>query len=362
MDLAIIGGGLAGLVAAFDLVGAGRRVALYDDQAGVGGQVRTRFQNGFLIEEGAEGFVAADTAVPALCRDLGLADQIIPQLERRSLLLRAGTLSDLSTRDAATLLGIPVPDESAPGGLCSLQGGMGVLPHTLARALTGKADVFPERCVTRIERRHGQWRLTTSDGATLDVPQVLLAVPPRAAAALLEPVDPEAAALLGTFLLTSNLCVSLGYPRTSVSHPLAATGLVVAPGDETANGLRACAFSSSKFLNRAPASSVLLRAFFRPEPVELKAPDKDWIERSVRALGPALGLSGAPTEALVSRWPEAIPQYGPGYPDLMTRLHGRLDRLGSIHLAGAAYLPGGVPGAIRSGRSLARTVAGPLPV
>src|SRR5881409_2638739 len=117
MDIAIVGGGLAGLTAAFDLVQAGRRVTVFDDQAEVGGQVRTQRQDGFLIEHGAEGFVAAGTAVPALCRDLGIDDAIIPQLEHRSLVYRGGALSELSSRDAATLLGIPVPGESEARGL-----------------------------------------------------------------------------------------------------------------------------------------------------------------------------------------------------------------------------------------------------
>ncbi|MSR06300.1 MAG: FAD-binding protein [Gemmatimonadetes bacterium] len=362
MDLAIIGGGLAGLVAAFELAGAGRRVALYEAQAQAGGQVRTRHQNGYLIEEGAEGFVAADVAVPALCKELGLADQIIPQLERRSLLLRGGSLSDLSTRDGAALLGIPVPDESRPGGLSSLKAGMGALPHALLNTLKGKVEIFSDCPVTRIDRANGQWRLTTSGGATREAPNVLLAVPPRAAAALIAPIDPEAAALLETLVLTSNLCVSLGYPRTAVSHPLAATGFVVAPGNEGSEGLRACGFSSSKFANRAPRGTVLLRAFFRPEPDELHVSDEGWVDRSVRVLGAVLGLSGTPAEALVSRWPEAIPQYGPGHQGLVGELLGRLERLGSLHLAGAAYVPGGVPGAVRSGRDVARSVARPLPV
>src|SRR5262245_14713488 len=108
MDVAIVGGGLAGLTAAFDLVRAGRRVVLFDNQAEVGGQVRTRQDAGFVVEDGAEGFVASDTAVPALCQELGIADEIIPQRELRSLVYRNGGLSELSSREAAAMLGIPL--------------------------------------------------------------------------------------------------------------------------------------------------------------------------------------------------------------------------------------------------------------
>ena len=63
MRVGVIGGGLAGLVAAYDLVNAGAEVVLFSDTPSLGGQIRTRREGGFVIEEGAEGWVAADPDV-----------------------------------------------------------------------------------------------------------------------------------------------------------------------------------------------------------------------------------------------------------------------------------------------------------
>src|SRR6185503_14629526 len=170
--------------------------------------------------------------IPALCKDLGIAGEIIPQRERRSLIVRAGVMSELSNREAAALLGIPLPDESAPGGLCSLRTGMGSLADALVEQLTGTAELHTRCTVARVEQRAGGWRLTLADGRVFDARRLVIAAPPPAAAALLQPLDLEAAALLRTITLTSNVCVSLALPRTGVAHDLTASGLVMASGEQ----------------------------------------------------------------------------------------------------------------------------------
>jgi protoporphyrinogen oxidase len=362
MDIAIVGGGPAGLAAAYDLARAGGRVALYDDQPEVGGQLRTRREHGFLIEEGAEGFVAGDTAVPALCRELGIVDQIVPQIERRSLLYQNQALSPLSSRDGASLLGIPVPDEAGPGGLSTLRNGMQALTDALANAFRKLGEVKVNHTVTGIERHNGEWRVTVANGASVVARHLVLAVPPRASARLLAPLDPEAAAILGGVVLTSNVSVSLAYERRHVANPLAASGLVVAPDEPDGGGLRACAFCSSKFERRAPEGYALLRAFYRPNAADMAVANAEWVRRATETLGNILGITTEPAHAWVSRWPEAIPQYDEDHRNIMSQLELRTKTLGELHLAGAAYSPGGIPGAVRSGRDLARQLSGPLPV
>ena len=362
MDIAIVGGGLAGLAAAHDLARSGSDVALFDAQPAVGGQVRTRREHGFLVEEGAEGFVAGDTTVPDLCRDLGIASQIVPQLERRSLLYRDRVLSPLPPRDAATLLGIPVPDESGPGGLSTLRDGMQSLTEALAEAFRSKGELKVDDAVTRIERRNGQWLLTTARETTSLARRVVLALPPRAAALLLGPLDPAAAEIMGNVVLTSNVSVSLAYRRRAVTHPLDVSGVVIGPGEPEMHGLRACSFCSSKFEHRAPEGYVLLRAFFRPTETQIAESDAEWVRRATETVGTILGITGDPVRTWVSRWPEAIPQFGDEHSNLMSRLELRIALVDGLHLAGAAYRPGGVPGAVRSGRDLARQISGPLPV
>ena len=67
MHAVVVGGGLAGLVAARHLAEAGLEVELLERQDGVGGRVRTRYVDGFTLDRG---FQVLFTAYPAARREL----------------------------------------------------------------------------------------------------------------------------------------------------------------------------------------------------------------------------------------------------------------------------------------------------
>jgi len=81
--IAIIGGGIAGLSAAYFLEKARRAGAplqwkLFEKSARLGGVIRTEQQNGFILEAGPDSFLTAKPDALALCRELGIEDQVIP--------------------------------------------------------------------------------------------------------------------------------------------------------------------------------------------------------------------------------------------------------------------------------------------
>lgn len=55
-DATVVGGGLAGLVAATRLAEAGADVTLYERRPEVGGRVRTETVNGFTLDRGFQVF------------------------------------------------------------------------------------------------------------------------------------------------------------------------------------------------------------------------------------------------------------------------------------------------------------------
>jgi oxygen-dependent protoporphyrinogen oxidase len=79
-SIVILGGGIAGLSAAWELHRAGRDFVLLEAAAQCGGVIATRPRDGFLPEAGPESFLAFKPAAAALCRELGLADALIPPL------------------------------------------------------------------------------------------------------------------------------------------------------------------------------------------------------------------------------------------------------------------------------------------
>lgn len=73
----IIGGGIAGLSAAYYLNKAGIRPTLIERAPRLGGVIQTTTQQGCVLEAGPDGFMAAKPWAMDLIREVGLADEII---------------------------------------------------------------------------------------------------------------------------------------------------------------------------------------------------------------------------------------------------------------------------------------------
>ncbi|MBA3485179.1 MAG: protoporphyrinogen oxidase [Pirellulales bacterium] len=99
--IAVIGGGISGLAAAHRLRRLLPRAELRVFELGerLGGPLHTLRSGDSLLEQGADSFLIKTPWALDLCRDLGLADQLIPTNEqhRRALVVRNGKL-------------LPVPD------------------------------------------------------------------------------------------------------------------------------------------------------------------------------------------------------------------------------------------------------------
>lgn len=355
MQVVVVGGGIAGLTAAVELADGSRSVTVLEASGRFGGQIATERSNGFVIEQGAEGFVARSAAVAELCARIGITAGLLTQTTRRTLGWREGRLLELRDGEAAGLLGIPVDPEELGQGLQSLSGGMEDLIEALLGNLRSKARLHTESRVSALRHDVGAWRLDCAEGKSLKADAVILALPSRQAEPLLAPLV-GAGSLDGQLRYGSTVTVTLAYTREAVAHPLDASGFVV-DSPECA-GLRACTFSSSKFPGRAPHGWCLLRAFFTPEPAGVEDGDRGWSERAHRVLAPILGLSANPERRWVCRWPAALPRYSPGHAAAVARLRRSLGRLGRIECAGSGFDGGGIDGAVRSGLAAARRLVG----
>jgi oxygen-dependent protoporphyrinogen oxidase len=101
----VVGGGIAGLAAAYDLTRAGSDVVVVEAAERPGGLILTERVDGFLIDAGPDSLLAQKPAGLQLCAELGLADRLQPTLPpRTAFVLRNGRLHAL-TRPA--VLGVP---------------------------------------------------------------------------------------------------------------------------------------------------------------------------------------------------------------------------------------------------------------
>jgi len=239
------------------------------------------------------------------------------------------------------------------GQFVSFQNGMQTLIDGISRRLADSGVEIAYRQVTSLRPAAGGWRLELADGSPLDATGVVVAVPPRVASRLLEPVAPALAADLGGIETAGAAIVSLGFAREQGGHPLAAAGMVV----PRASGRRllAASFSSSKFAGRAPTGSVLIRGFIGGalDPGVASLPDQEVIALVLSDLSEMLGIRGRPTLVRIDRWHDAMPQYHVGHCDRIARIQQAEAALPGFGLAGGAYTGVGIPQVIGSGQRAA---------
>jgi oxygen-dependent protoporphyrinogen oxidase len=97
--IAIIGGGIAGLSAAFYLekargAGASLQWVLFEKSDRLGGVIQTERRDGFVIEAGPDSFLSVKPDAARLCNELGIGDQLISSndFSRKTYILVKGSL------------------------------------------------------------------------------------------------------------------------------------------------------------------------------------------------------------------------------------------------------------------------------
>jgi oxygen-dependent protoporphyrinogen oxidase len=104
-DVVIIGAGISGLSAAWELVQRGHRPVVLERATRAGGVILTEQHNGFVVDAGPDSLLVQKPAAIELCRELGLGSRLVPTLPPRTAFVqRAGRLHALPE---ASILGIP---------------------------------------------------------------------------------------------------------------------------------------------------------------------------------------------------------------------------------------------------------------
>ncbi|MGJ9373542.1 protoporphyrinogen/coproporphyrinogen oxidase [Nesterenkonia sp. CF4.4] len=108
--VAVVGGGIAGLIAAWDLARAGATVQIFEAGDRLGGAIGAHVMGGVAYDAGAEAFATRSPVVPKLLQELGLDEQVVAPQHSAAWL----QLPDLAAPLPATgILGIPA-DPLAP--------------------------------------------------------------------------------------------------------------------------------------------------------------------------------------------------------------------------------------------------------
>jgi protoporphyrinogen/coproporphyrinogen III oxidase len=461
----VVGGGISGLTAAWELTGGARpgadapEVVVLESSSRLGGALRSDEFGGRIVDMGPDGFLGRRPEAVDLCREVGLADALVPiagrgasvwargrlrplpeglalgiptrfwptarsgvlgvrgqlGLARDAVLPRpdlwgpigdrsvgplvarklgqrvvdalvdpliggihAGSVDDMSAAAvfppllaAAQRRGglmralraeVPAPDPDGSPLFWSLDGGMALLVRTLAARLGERGvDICLSAPAARLERADDGWAVW-SGGQACAADALVLATPAPVTAALLQPHDDEAAALLQAIEYASVALVTFRAAAGDVPSPLHGTGFLV-PRRSPHKGrdawaVTACTFLDRKWSHLARDGEVLLRASLgrMDDPRPDGWSDAEATERAWDELGVLLGVTGSPLEAVVVRCPGALPQYRVHHLLRTAGTESAVARLGGVAVAGAAYHGVGIPACIASGRAAAHVL------
>ncbi len=339
----VVGAGIAGLAAAWDLSRAGADVTVLESERRPGGVIVTERRDGFLVEGGPDGFLASEPDLPALAAELGIADRVVAQLARGSARWTGKGFEPLEEGGAAALLGIDARGASLAAGFCTFVDGMGELVAALAERLVGAQHAAP---LLRVAQG-------VTGGSAHEAAAVVLALPSYAAGRWLEQVGVPHARALADVVYAPSITVSLAYRADQIGRALDGTGFVVGAKHAAPLQLRACTYASSKFAGRAPDGHVLLRAFLAPV-------DGDPESLAHAQLTAILKIRGAPLWSRAFHWTRGLPRYREHHAAHVALVRERLGRLAPLAICGAGYDGAGVSACVRSGREAARVVLGRL--
>jgi protoporphyrinogen/coproporphyrinogen III oxidase len=240
------------------------------------------------------------------------------------------------------------------------------VPGGLSRLVAAVADASGARLrlgrpVRELSPAGAGWRLvvgSTRDPEAVEVDAVVLALPARPAARLLQGVDRVAADRLEEVDYASVALVSLVLPAGA---PLPERSGLLVPASEGAT-IKAATFFTRKWPHLAGEQRpTVVRASVGRygEQRVLQLTDEELVRVAHADLSAILGQPlPAPHAAHVQRWGGALPQYAPGHLDLVAGVRAALPA--TLRLAGAGYDGVGIPACIRSGQRAADAVVAAL--
>jgi oxygen-dependent protoporphyrinogen oxidase len=221
-------------------------------------------------------------------------------------------LAALEEQHGSVLRGFAASQKGKTGArrrTITLRGGVQTLTDALATRLT---NYHLGQAITSVSQTAPhQYKLATATqgdlGATYS--HLALAVPAYAAAELLRPLHPAAAAALAAVRYPPMTLVYSAYDRSAVMHPLAGFGALNprVEGTYSAGSI----WTSSLFPDRVPAGQVLFTSFVGGAQFAQQAQEPEAAQLAAvhQELSQLYGIEGAPRWQGRYYWPRSIPQF-----------------------------------------------------
>jgi protoporphyrinogen/coproporphyrinogen III oxidase len=135
--VAVVGGGIAGLTAAYHAARSGARVTLLEGSGDVGGKLRATDIAGLPVDEGAEAMLARRPEGLELVRELGLGDRLVYPGTTSSAIWSRGALHDMP---AGHIMGVPADLGALARSRLLSAAGLARVPLDLLRPATPRGE------------------------------------------------------------------------------------------------------------------------------------------------------------------------------------------------------------------------------
>ena len=266
-------------------------------------------------------------------------------------------LAALEQQYGSVLRGLAKTGKAAPRRrIITLKNGVQTIADTLAARLS---SYQPGTAVTAISRAADgtyQLELTGPQGleAAPGYSHLALALPTYAAAPLLEPLFPQAAAALASVHYPPMSVLFSAYDRAAVAHPLNGFGALHprVEGTYAAGSI----WTSSLYPQRVPAGQVLFTTFVGGTQYEAAATQSEAAQKAAvhAELSRFYGITGAPRWQGRYFWPRSIPQFD----ERIVAAHAAADTLTSENIVAVANWRAGVsvPDCVRHARRTAEAL------
>jgi oxygen-dependent protoporphyrinogen oxidase len=219
----------------------------------------------------------------------------------------------------------------------AVEGGYAVLIDELVRRAGFR---WAQVTVEQVNRAPRGWQLIDDEGQRWNSDAVVLAVPAPWLPKLIDKVAPRTAAAARRIAVASTALVALALPG-GVPLP-EQSGVLVASGERLR--AKAITLSSRKWGQRGNVELVRLSYGRFGDDLASSAGDEELLSWASQDLATVFGVNVEPVDCHVHRWIDAMPQYGPGHPDLVAELRAGVPP--TLAVAGG-YLDGiGVPACV----------------
>ena len=239
--------------------------------------------------------------------------------------------------------------EAGPGGvLTSTKQGISSLIEQLRSQV--RAEWRLAEPVQAVVPAGEGFRIETNRDA-LEVDRVVVAAPSFVASQVLEPLDPELAALLRGIDYSPISVVGFGYRK--LAQPLDGFGVLTTTSSR--QPILGVLWDSSIFPDRAPDGAKSLRVMIggQRNPSLALQDDAGLIATARAGLKSVMGLDAEPDVSFVKRWERGIPSYTPGHIGRVDAIFARAGRTPGLFLNSNAYRGVAMNDCARNSREIA---------